>query len=79
MPDVTAKGSTKTDGKVSEMAEPREIRGSDSQSRPALDACYGQIGISAVAAAAQYQGHAKNLAYAPAPNDWRAHYAKELA
>ena len=61
------------------MAELREICGNDSQSRPALDACYGQIGISAVAAAARYQGHAKNLAYAPAPNDWCAQYARELA
>ena len=79
MPDVTAKSRAKTEGTVSEMAELRDLCGSDSQPRPALDACYGQIGISAVAAAAQYQGHAKNLAYAPAPNDWRAQYAKELS
>lgn len=32
-----------------------------------LDRCYHQIGISAVAAAARYQGSAKNPAYAPAP------------
>lgn len=32
----------------------------------ALDRCYGQIGISAVAAAVRYQGAAKNMAYAPA-------------
>jgi len=32
----------------------------------ALHLCYGQIGISAVAAAARYQGGAKNPAYAPA-------------
>jgi len=79
MPDVTAKDIAKNDGKVSEMAELREICGNDAPSRPALDACYGQIGISAVAAAAQFQGHAKNLAYAPAPTDWRAQYAKDLA
>jgi hypothetical protein len=30
-----------------------------------LDRRYGQIGISAVAAAARYQGEAKNPAYAP--------------
>ena len=30
-----------------------------------LDRRYGQIGISAVAAAARYQGGAKNPAYAP--------------
>lgn len=32
----------------------------------ALQRCYGQIGISAVAAAARYQGDSKNPAYAPA-------------
>jgi hypothetical protein len=31
----------------------------------ALHLCYGQIGISAVAAAVRYQGEAKNPAYAP--------------
>ncbi len=31
----------------------------------ALQLCYGQIGISAVAAAVRYQGGAKNPAYAP--------------
>ena len=31
----------------------------------ALHLCYGQIGISAVAAAVRYQGGAKNPAYAP--------------
>ncbi|MGN6749867.1 MAG: hypothetical protein ACTHJS_14865 [Xanthobacteraceae bacterium] len=65
---------------MSQTAERREISGSDAQSepRPALDACYGQIGISAVAAAARYQGTAKNLAYAPTPTDWRLQYAEEL-
>ncbi len=37
---------------------------------PPLDRRYGQIGISAVAAAARYQGAAKNPAYAPAPERW---------
>jgi hypothetical protein len=32
----------------------------------ALQHCYGQIGISAVAAAVRYQGGSKNPAYAPA-------------
>ena len=36
-----------------------------------LDDCYGQIGISAVAAAVRYQGSAKNPAYAPCSNKWR--------
>jgi hypothetical protein len=35
-----------------------------------LDRRYGQIGISAVAAAARYQGTTKNPAYAPAPDRW---------
>ena len=34
--------------------------------RAALDARFGQIGISAVAAAVRYQSEAKNPAYAPA-------------
>ncbi len=37
----------------------------------ALDKCYGQIGISAVAAALRYQGGAKNPAYAPCSSQWR--------
>jgi hypothetical protein len=36
----------------------------------ALDRCYGQIGISAVAAAVRYQGGGKNPAYAPVANRW---------
>ena len=36
----------------------------------ALDRRYGAIGISAVAAAARYQGAAKNPAYAPVVNAW---------
>jgi hypothetical protein len=42
----------------------------------ALDRCYGQIGILAVAAAARYQGSAKNPAYAPASNKWRDLFAE---
>lgn len=38
---------------------------SSSDEHTALHLCYGQIGISAVAAAARYQGEAKNPAYAP--------------
>jgi len=36
----------------------------------ALDRRYGAIGISAVAAAARYQGDAKNAAYAPVAIGW---------
>jgi hypothetical protein len=35
-----------------------------------LDQRYRQIGIPAVAAAARYQGAAKNPAYAPATTKW---------
>jgi hypothetical protein len=34
-------------------------------SRVNLDGCYGQIGISAVAAALRYKGDSKNPAYRP--------------
>ena len=80
MPDVTAKDAAKdtVEGTAKSGAKTNGT-GSDSKPLPALDACYRQIGISAVAAAAQYQGDAKNPAYAPAPNDWRARYAEELA
>ena len=62
MPDVSAK----TDKLTNQVAEARKISGTNGASRPALDACYGRIGISAVAAAARYQGSSKNQAYAPA-------------
>ena len=58
---------------------PEEHKISDNSPQPALDSRYGQIGISAVAAAAQYQGATKNPAYAPTPYDWRLKYAEELA
>ena len=40
----------------------------DNVRETALDRRYGAIGISAVAAAARYQGAAKNPAYAPVVN-----------
>jgi hypothetical protein len=42
--------------------------GKSSDEAVALHLCYRQIGISAVAAAARYQGSAKNQAYAPVDN-----------
>jgi hypothetical protein len=44
-----------------------------------LARCYGQIGISAVAAAARYQGSAKNPAYAPTSSKWRDRIAEAAA
>ena len=44
-----------------------------------LDRRYGRIGISAVAAAARYQGSAKNPAYAPSSNKWRDRIAAAVA
>jgi len=41
----------------------------------ALDRRYGQIGISAVAAAVRYQGSGKNSAYAPVAIKWQDHAA----
>jgi hypothetical protein len=54
MPNASATAAKKTD----------KLRKSPSKNI-ALQLCYGQIGISAVAAAVRYQGGAKNLAYAP--------------
>jgi ribosomal protein L11 len=64
---------------MSQGPEQHEISGGKAEAQPALDSRYGQIGISAVAAAARYQGTAKNPAYAPTPYDWRLKYAEELA
>lgn len=57
MKDVTAQTAKKTSNQ-------RELRRS-SDEKVALQLGYGRIGISAVAAAARYQGDAKNSAYAP--------------
>lgn len=58
MQDATAK----TDEKTVNQRKPRQSTADNT----ALHLCYGRIGISAVAAAARYQGSAKNPAYAPA-------------
>jgi len=52
-------------GKIDKTDNPRG-RFNTSDAATALHLCYGEIGISAVAAAARYQGSAKNPAYAPA-------------
>ncbi len=57
MQDVAANTAEKTDN--------RHKSDKSSNEHIALHLCYGQIGISAVAAAVRYQGGAKNLAYAP--------------
>ena len=62
MTDVTAKSAQKTNNR----RKPRK----SSDEHIALQLCYGQIGISAVAAAVRYQGDAKNPAYAPAVLKW---------
>jgi hypothetical protein len=53
MKDVTA-----------DLAKKKLRKPSDKDSALQLQRCYGQIGIPAVAAAARYQGGAKNPAYA---------------
>ena len=64
MQDVIAEVAKKT---APMRANDRKVSGEVS----ALDNRYGQIGISAVAAAARYQGGSKNPAYAPCSNKWR--------
>ncbi len=63
MKDVTADTAKKTTQKSGRA-------GKLSYKSTALDRCYGPIGISAVAAAARYQGGAKNPAYAPVEIKW---------
>jgi hypothetical protein len=46
--------------------ESRRANPDQRRARAELDARFGQIGISAVAAALRYQSDAKNPAYAPA-------------
>jgi hypothetical protein len=62
MKDDTAEMAKKT-------MQENETAGKLSNKITALDRCYGEIGIPAVAAAARYQGGAKNPAYAPARPD----------
>jgi len=57
MQDVTANTAKNTSN--------QRKRRKSSDETVALHLCYRQIGISAVAAAARYQGDAKNPAYAP--------------
>ncbi len=56
-----------------------QTQGQTPDESTALQRCYGQIGISAVAAAVRYQGSAKNPAYAPASNQWRDQWAEVAA
>jgi hypothetical protein len=68
MKDVSADMAKKTN------QNKRKVRKSLDENT-ALDRRYGQIGISAVAAAVRYQGSGKNSAYAPVATKWQAHAA----
>ena len=74
MPDMIAKTARTT----TQTTDLKEVSGVDNSTVPTLDACY-DIGISAVAAAAPYQGVAKNQAYAPTSNEWRHQYVEDPA
>jgi len=68
MKEVHADSANKTGKRGSTAHKPAASDSAANKERAnALQRCYGKIGISAVAAAAQYQGAAKNPAYAPAP------------
>jgi hypothetical protein len=69
MPKVTADLAKKTNVKND---EDRQLPLATTE----LGRCYGKIGISAVAAAARYQGTAKNPAYAPVSSQWRDLFAE---
>jgi hypothetical protein len=68
MKDVSADMAKKTNQKK------RKVRKSLDENT-ALHRRYGQIGISAVAAAVRYQGSGKNSAYAPVASKWQDHAA----
>jgi hypothetical protein len=59
--------------KAARIDRAQKTSGENAVQNSTLDSCYRQIGISAVAAAARYQGVAKNPVYAPAPMtaDWQ--------
>jgi hypothetical protein len=58
---------------MKDLATAKAVEGTELQRR------YGQIGISAVAAAARYQGEAKNPAYAPVQTRWWEYYPEDAA
>jgi hypothetical protein len=60
MTSITAEQAKKSSQKTSARKPPGEV----------LDQRYHDIGIPAVAAAARYQGAAKNPAYAPVAPKW---------
>jgi hypothetical protein len=63
----TAKKTIKTTQKTKDTGHTRKVAGEST----GLAHRYQQIGISAVVAAARYQGPGKNPAYAPVPINWR--------
>jgi len=65
MKDFSAENANKADNRKARKAAESDAATSADRNG-ALQRCYGKIGISAVAAAARYQGAAKNPAYAPA-------------
>jgi len=76
------KSSAKTAKKIEKTAQKTKDSGNAGKitgERTDLAHRYRQIGISAVVAAARYQGLAKNPAYAPAPINWRNERAEEAA
>jgi hypothetical protein len=74
MMDVIAEMAKKTDQNIKVRNTSRDLSGASAVETGtegnSLDCRYRQIGISAVAAAARYQGTGKNPAYAPTPIDW---------
>jgi hypothetical protein len=70
MRDAAAKTAKKTAQKIAQKTIVAKGNAKDSAKETALHRRYGAIGISAVAAAARYQGAAKNPAYAPVAHGW---------
>jgi hypothetical protein len=68
---------------TADLAKETNVKNDEDRQSPVattdLGRCYGKIGISAVAAAARYQGSAKNPAYAPVSSQWRDRFAEAAA
>jgi hypothetical protein len=79
---IAGMGNHMTDVTADLAKNTNPIKGNDRKDAgesTALDRRYGQIGISAVVAAARYQGSAKNPASAPCSNKWRDLFAEAAA
>jgi hypothetical protein len=71
MTHSNAEMAKKTNPNIAQANSVHRVADENAAQNAGLDGHYHKIGISAVAAAARYQGVAINPAYAPVQTDWR--------